>query len=98
MSRIAFALVSGAVVALISLPASAGQSVGKNGMPIAPNGGKASIHQWGGTDDTFAVSPDGDVDAQVNKKAGPMAQSQGDADDDDPGDPDGDHEAEVLAI
>lgn len=98
MSRIAFALVSGAVFALISLPASAAQIVGKNGMPIAPNGGKASIHQWGGTDDTFAVSPDGDVDAPVSKKAGPMAQSQGDADDDDPGDPDGDHEAEVLAI
>ena len=98
MSRIAFALASSALVALISLPASAAPAVSRNGMPIAPNGGKASIHQWGGVDDTFAVSPDGDVDTQVNKKAGPMAQSQGDADDDDPGDPDADHETEVLAI
>jgi hypothetical protein len=98
MSRIAFALASGALVALISLPASAAQNVGKNGMPISPNGGKASIHQWGGMDDAFAVSPDGEDAKADAKKAGPMAQSQGDADDQDGDDPDGDHESEVLAI
>ena len=97
MSRIAFALASGALAALVSLSVSAAPAVTKNGLPVAPNGGKTSIHQWGGIDDAFAVSPDGD-EAAGPSKAAPITRSQDDADDDDPGDPDADHDSEVLAI
>jgi len=101
MSRVMFALAVGAMAALVSLSA---EAAGTNhmGIPIAPGGGKTSLHQWGGIDDAFAVNPDGDADAPAPQKAGrpsAMAQSQDDqdsADGDD--DPDSDHGDEVLAI
>jgi hypothetical protein len=99
MSRVAFVLVAGTLAAIVSVPASAAEpAVGRFGIPIAPQGGNASIHQWGGVDDAFAVSPDGDqVPARPHRHLGPLAQNQDDADND-PGDPDPDHVDEVLGI
>jgi hypothetical protein len=98
MSRVAFALVAATSAALFVVPASAGQPANSPfGLPIAPNAGKASIHQWGGIDDAFAVNPDGDeAPARAPHKVAPMAQSQDDQVGDDPGDPDTDHADEIL--
>jgi hypothetical protein len=98
MSRASLLLAAAAVAALV-VPASAGEPpVNAFGLSIAPQAGKASLHQWGGVDDKFAVNPDGD-EAPVrapHEAGGAMAQSQDEAND--PGDPDSDHEDEVLAI
>lgn len=98
MSRFSMLLAAAAVAAMV-VPASAGEPpVNAFGLPIAPQAGKASIHQWGGLDDKFAVNPDGD-EAPVRMThgaAGPMAQSQDDSND--PDDPDTDHADEILAI
>lgn len=100
MSRVAFALMAAMSAALFVGPASAGQPAPASspfGLPIAPNAGKASIHQWGGLDDAFAVNPDGDeAPARTPHKVAPMAQSQDDQVGDDPGDPDTDHADEIL--
>jgi len=100
MSRVTFALAVGAVAAFVSLSA---EAAGTNhmGIPIAPGGGKTSLHQWGGVDDAFAVNPDGEADAVAPQKAGKpsgMAQSQDDQDSDDGDDPDAGHGDEVLAV
>jgi hypothetical protein len=98
MSRVSVLLAAAAVAALV-VPASAAEPPVNNlGLPIAPQGGKASLHQWGGLDDKFAVNPDGDeAPARApHRGAGPMAQSQDDSND--PDDPDTDHVDEVLAI
>jgi len=99
MSRVALTLAAGTLAALVSVPASAAEAaVNQFGLPIAPQGGKASIHQWGGVDDAFAVNPDGDqAPMRPHHHAGPLAQSQDDQGDD-PGDPDPDHADEVLPI
>jgi hypothetical protein len=99
MSRVLFVLAA-ALAASVALPASAMETaVNTFGLPIAPQGGNASIHQWGGLDDSFAVNPDGDqAPAHANRKASPLAQNQDDQDDNDPGDPDPDHFDEVLPI
>ena len=97
MSRVSTWLAA-AAVAMLVVPASAGESPVNNfGLPIAPHGGKTSIHQWGGVDDKFAVNPDGDsAPAPAPRSAaGAMAQSQDEGDD--PDDP-GANEDEVLAI
>jgi len=82
------------------VPASAEPVVSTFGLPIAPNGGNASLHQWGALDDAFAVNPDGDeAPVKPSKHFAPMAQDQGDqAGDDDPGDPGVDLDNEILAI
>jgi hypothetical protein len=97
MSRVAFVLAAISLAVMI-VPASAGETAASAaGIPIAPNGGNASVHQWGGMDDTFAVNPDGDeAPAKHSHKFAPMAQDQDDQDSDDPGDPDSDHAGEVL--
>jgi hypothetical protein len=99
MSRVVLALGVGALVATISLPVyAAGPAINMFGLPIAPQGGNSSIHQWGGVDDSFAVSPDGEhAPAPKSDKASSLAQNQDDADND-PGDPDPDHVDEVLPI
>jgi hypothetical protein len=99
MSRVAFVLAAGTLAAMVGIPASAGEpAVNQFGIPIAPQGGNASIHQWGGVDDAFAVNPDGDdAPARQHHHAGPLAQNQDDQDND-PGDPDPDHLDEVLSI
>jgi hypothetical protein len=99
MSRVALVLAAGTLAALVSVPASAvGPAVNQFGLPISPQGGNASIHQWGGVDDAFAVSPDGEqAPVRPHHSAGPLAQSQDDQDDD-PGAPDPDHGDEVLPI
>lgn len=97
MSRVSVLLAAAAVAALV-VPASAAElPTNAFGLPVAPQGGKASIHQWGGLDDKFAVNPDGDeAPARAPHHAGAMAQSQDDAND--PDDPDTDHGDEVLPI
>ena len=97
MSRVAFVLAAASLAAMI-VPATAGEPTATAlGLPIAPNGGNASIHQWGGIDDSFAVNPDGDAaPAKTSHKFAPMAQDGDDQDSDDPGDPDTDHAGEVL--
>jgi hypothetical protein len=99
MSRVAFVFAAGALAALVGGPVAAAEpAVNQFGLPIAPQGGKASIHQWGGLDDAFAVNPDGDqTPVRPHRHAGPLAQSHDDQDDD-PGDPDPDHGDEVLPI
>jgi hypothetical protein len=97
MSRVSTWLAAAAVAAFV-VPASAGEPpVNAFGLAVAPQGGKASIHQWGGVDDKFAVNPDGDsAPAPATRSAaGAMAQSQDEGDD--PDDP-GANEDEVLAI
>ena len=50
MSRVAFVLAAISLAVMI-VPASAGETAASAaGFPIAPNGGNASIHQWGGID------------------------------------------------
>jgi len=101
MSRLAIALAAGALAVSVSLPVSADVATNHMGIPIAPNGGKASLHQWGGVDDAFAVNPDGDEAAVAPRKAGApsaMARSHDDQDSDDGDDPDADTVDEVLAI
>ena len=99
MSRIAVALAAGVLAASFALPAFAAEPAADNsGIPIAPQAGNASIHQWGGVDDSFAVNPDGDEAlAPGRHKVSPLAQNQDDSDDD-PGDPDPDHFDEILPI
>jgi hypothetical protein len=101
MSRVVFVLAAGTLAAMISIPASAAEpAINHLGLPIAPQGGNASIHQWGGVDDSFAVNPDGDeAPVRAHHRFGPLAQNQDDQDEDnDPGDPDPDHADEVLGI
>lgn len=95
MSRIAFVFAV-ITVAAMATPAAADEfAVSSLGLPIAPNGGKASIHQWGAMDDAFAVNPDGEsAPAKSAHSLSPTAQDQ-DAQD---GDPDPDHFGEILAI
>jgi hypothetical protein len=102
MSRVALVFAASALAATVAGPAFAGEpALNSFGLPIAPQGGNTSIHQWGGIDDTFAVNPDGD-EAPVRPHHGhanALAQNQDDdADGDDPGDPDADHENEILPI
>lgn len=99
MSRVAFVLAAGALAAIVSVPASAaGFPVNQFGLPIAPQGGNTSIHQWGGMDDAFAVNPDGaPAPVRPHPGVGPLAQNQDD-EDNDPGAPDPDHVDEVLEI
>jgi hypothetical protein len=99
MSRVVFALAA-AVVAALLVPAVAGEPMASAfGLPIAPNGGEASLHQWGALDDAFAVNPDGDdAPTKTSHKFAPMAQDEEDQQSDDPGDPDSDHTGEVLPI
>ncbi|HUJ46489.1 MAG TPA: hypothetical protein VLV55_05100 [Rhizomicrobium sp.] len=99
MSRVMAALVAGSLAALISVSASANQPKMYMGIPIAPNGGKASEKTWGGVDDAFALNPDGDADeAQPPRQAG-ISHDQADQDDQDGDDgPDTDHSDEVLPI
>ena len=101
MTRVAFVLAAGALAVTMALPAFAAEPpLNAFGLPIAPQGGKTSIHQWGGVDDAFAVSPDGD-EAPVRShhgRADALAENQDDPDDDIPGDPDTDHENEILPI
>ena len=100
MSRVAFVLAAACMAATL-VPAFAGEpALTSSGLPIAPNGGNASLHQWGALDDAFAVNPDGDAaPAKPTQHIAPMAQDQGDqAGDDDPGDPGVDLDNEILAI
>jgi hypothetical protein len=96
MSRVAF--LAAAMVVAMAVPAAADESAASAfGLPIAPNGGNASIHQWGALDDSFAVNPDGDeVPAKSAHKFAPMAQDQEAQEGDDSGDPDSEHAGEVL--
>lgn len=100
MSRVAFLLAAASMAAMIVPAAAAEPAASPLGLPIAPNGGNASIHQWGGIDDAFAVNPDGDeAPAKAAHKFAPMAQDQDDQDSDNgPDDPDSDHAGEVLPI
>src|ERR1051326_7966922 len=99
MSRVAVLLAAGILAATVSGPASVAEpAVNQFGLPIAPQGGNASIHQWGGVDDGFAVNPDGDeAPVRPHRHVGALAQDQDDQDND-PGDPDPDHFDEDLAI
>ena len=100
MSRIAVALAAGVLAASFAVPTFAAEPAADNsGIPIAPQGGNASVHQWGGVDDAFAVNPDGDeAPAPGKHKVSPLAQNQDDSDDNDPGGPDPDHFDEILPI
>ncbi|HEX3652922.1 MAG TPA: hypothetical protein VHU18_08880 [Rhizomicrobium sp.] len=100
MSRAVVALAAGVLAASFTIPAFGAELVTNNfGIPVAPQGGNASIHQWGGVDDSFAVNPDGDEAPPPGKhKVSPLAQNQDDSDDNDPGDPDPDHFDEILPI
>ena len=101
MSRVALVLAVGALAAMVSVSASALEpAVNHLGIPIAPQGGNTSIHQWGGVDDAFAVNPDGnDTPVRAHHHPSALAQNQDDQDrDNDPGDPDPDHSDEVLGI
>jgi hypothetical protein len=102
MSRVAFVVAAGALAAVVAFPACAAEpAVNSFGLPISPQGGNASIHQWGGVDDKFAVNPDGDEAPALKSHAmSGMAKNQDDSDADanDPGDPDPDHFDEILAI
>ena len=99
MSRVVFVLAVGAMAASIALPVLAAEpAMNSFGFAVAPQGGNASIHQWGGVDDMFAVNPDGEeAPSPASRKASPLAQNQDDAQND-PGDPDPDHVDEVLPI
>lgn len=100
MSRILCMVATAVTAVLVVLPASAETAVNTFGIPVAPNGGNASIHQWGGVDDSFAVNPDAE-DAPVRaprKSASPLAKDQQDADSGAPDDPDSDHFGEILTI
>lgn len=106
MSRVAFVLAAASLAAMIgpvSAASPAEPQVNVFGIPVAPQGGNTSIHQWGGVDDKFAVNPDGDeAPAPKAHAMSPMAKDQDDSDSDadanDPGDPDPDHFGEVLPI
>ena len=98
MSRVMLALAAGSLAALISVSASASQPKMYMGIPIAPNGGKASEKTWGGVDDVFALNPDGDTEeAQPSRNAG-ISHDQADQNDQDGDDdgPDTDHSDEVI--
>jgi hypothetical protein len=99
MSRVVLALAAGGMAALFSLSALAAMPLAKNGIPIAPNGGNASVKQWGGVDDAFAVNPDGDADAAIPPRHhSAITEDQSSQDSDSDGDPDADHDGEVLPI
>ena len=108
MSRVAFVLAAVSLAAMNGPVAAAARpepQVNAFGIPVAPQSGNASIKQWGGMDDQFAVNPDGDEAPAPKSHAHvspPMAQNQNDSDADadanDPGDPDPDHFDEVLPI
>jgi hypothetical protein len=100
MSRGVVAFAAGVLAASFAVPAFAADLVMNSfGIPVAPQGGNASVHQWGGVDDAFAVNPDGeDAPVPAKHKMSPLAQNQDDSDDNDPGDPDPDHFDEVLPI
>jgi hypothetical protein len=100
MSRAVAALAVGVLAASFTIPAFGAELLTNTfGIPVAPQGGNASIHQWGGVDDAFAVDPDGDEAPPPGKrKISPLAQNQDDTDDNDPGDPDPDHVDEILPI
>lgn len=99
MSRVAFVFAVIAVAAMVTPAAADESAVSSSGLPIAPNGGKASIHQWGAIDDAFAVNPDGEsAPAKSAHSLSPTAQGQDAPDSNDPGDPDPDHFGEILAI
>ena len=100
MSRVPVVLAAGIVAAsFVTFAFAAEQATNSFGIPIAPQGGNASIHQWGGVDDGFAVNPDGDsAPARPHGKSSSLASDQDNANDGDPGDPDADHLDEVLPI
>ena len=99
MSRALVVLAAGALAASFTCAFAAEHATNSFGIPIAPQGGNASIHQWGGIDDGFAVNPDGDsAPARPHGKSSSLASDQDDANDSDPGDPDADHFDEVLPI
>ncbi|MBV9570673.1 MAG: hypothetical protein JO056_05475 [Alphaproteobacteria bacterium] len=99
MSRFA-CMLAAVLAAAIVWPASAEPTMNAFGIPVAPNGGSTSIHQWGGIDDVFAVDPDGG-EAQSHashKSASPLAKDQQDSDSGDSDEPDADHIGEILPI
>jgi len=100
MSRVLVVLAAGTLAASFVTSAFAAERAENSfGIPIAPQGGSASIHQWGGIDDGFAVNPDGDsAPAQPHPKSSSLASDQDEANAGDPGDPDPDHFDEVLPI
>jgi hypothetical protein len=99
MSRVVLALAAGSMAALFSLSASAAMPHNQTGIPVAPNGGNASVKQWGGVDDVFAVNPDGDAEAAMPPRhRSAITDDQGGQDSDSDGDPDTDHDSEVLPI
>ena len=99
MSRVVLALAAGGMAALFSLSASAAMPRTQMGIPIAPNGGKASERQWGGVDVAFAVNPDGGSEATLpSRHRSAITQDQEDRDSDADDGPDTDHEDEVLPI
>ncbi|MBV8799025.1 MAG: hypothetical protein JOY77_04800 [Alphaproteobacteria bacterium] len=107
MSRVAFVLAAAtlAVIASVSglsaAPKAAEPQLNAFGIPVAPQSGNASVKQWGGVDDLFAVNPDGDETPAAKSHAlssNAKGQDDADADANDPGDPDADHADEVLAI
>jgi hypothetical protein len=99
MSRVASLLAAASLAAAFAAPAFADPASNNLGLPIAPNGGKASIHQWGGIDDAFAVNPDGDeAPAKNARSSAPLAQNQDDEDGADADDPGADQTDEVLPI
>jgi len=97
MSRIALAAVA---AVLLSGSVAVAEPHSQMGMAISPNGGNASIHQWGGIDDAFSVNPDGDANADAKPHgAASMAHNQDDnSGDDGDGDPGTDHSDEILRI
>ena len=100
MPRIALLVASAALVAGFSnFTWAAGVATNHLNIPVAPNGGNKSIEQWGGIDDKFAVSPDGDeTPNRQAHKTSPLASNQDGVDDNDPGDPDPDRNLEILPI
>jgi hypothetical protein len=70
------------------------------GIPIAPESGMASIHQWGGVDDQFAVNPDeGQVPAtKPHHMAAPKDDADSEADANEPEGEDPDHFDEILPV
>ncbi|HEY4115441.1 MAG TPA: hypothetical protein VGM17_15400 [Rhizomicrobium sp.] len=99
MSRVVIALAAGGMAALFSLSAFAAVPHTQMGIPISPNGGKASVKQWGGVDDSFAVDPNGDVEATAPPRHGSATmEDQGSQDSDSDDNPDADHADDVLPI
>lgn len=99
MSRVVLALAAGSMAAFVSLSAFAAMPHNQAGISISPNGGNASVKQWGGVDDSFAVNPDSDSEAALPSRHGSAItgdQRSQDSDSDD--DPDTDHDSEVLPI